>query len=156
MTGDPIRSALEQHERLDKKKALSVFSSDALSSVAYTPQETLIILLAAGAAALSWSLPIAIAVICLLVVVITSYRQTIYAYPTGGSSYRVARLNLGELPGLAAASYLVLGYILTVSGSIAAAVDQLGGAVPDLVGARVWLGGGAVVLVTLANLRGLR
>src|SRR5688572_18762633 len=156
MIGDPIHSAMEQHERLDKKKALAVFSSDALSSVAYAPQETLIILLAAGAAALSWSLPIAIAVICLLVIVITSYRQTIYAYPTGGGSYRVARLNLGEMPGLIAASALVLGYILTVSVSIASAVDQLVSAVPDLVGARVWLGVGAVLLVTLANLRGLR
>jgi amino acid transporter len=142
LIGDPIHSAMEQHERLDKKKALAVFSSDALSSVAYTPQETLIILLAAGAAALTWSLPIAIAVVCLLVVVIISYRQTIYAYPTGGGSYRVARLNLGELPGLIAASALVLGYILTVSVSIASAVD--------------WLGVGAVALVTLANLRGLR
>jgi amino acid transporter len=156
LIGDPIHSAMEQHERLDKKKALAVFSSDALSSVAYTPQETLIILLAAGAAALTWSLPIAIAVVCLLVVVIISYRQTIYAYPTGGGSYRVARLNLGELPGLIAASALVLGYILTVSVSIASAVDQLVSAVPSLVGGRVWLGVGAVALVTLANLRGLR
>ena len=99
LIGEPIHSELEVHERLTKKKALAVFSSDALSSVAYAPQETLIVLLAAGAAAAWWSLPIALAVIALLAIVVTSYRQTIYTYPSGGGSYIVAKDNLGELPG---------------------------------------------------------
>src|SRR4051812_20009557 len=81
LVGTPIHTEMEQHERLTKKKALAVFSSDALSSVAYAPQEVLVVLLTAGTAALFWSLPISIAVVCLLAIVITSYRQTIYAYP---------------------------------------------------------------------------
>jgi amino acid transporter len=156
LIGEPIHSELEVHERLTKKKALAVFSSDALSSVAYAPQETLLVLLAAGVAAAWWSLPIALAVIALLAIVVTSYRQTIYAYPSGGGSYIVAKDNLGELPGLAAAAALAVGYILTVSVSIASAVDQLIAAVPALDWLRVWLGVGAVGLVTLANLRGIR
>ena len=156
LIGQPIHSELEIHERLTKRKALAVFSSDALSSVAYTPQETLIILLAAGAAAAWWSLPIALAVIALLAIVVTSYRQTIYTYPSGGGSYIVAKDNLGELPGLTAAAALAVGYILTVSVSIASAVDQAIAAVPALDPFRVWLGVGAIGLITLANLRGIR
>jgi amino acid transporter len=143
-------------ERLPKKKALAVFSSDALSSVAYTPQATLVILLAAGTAALWWSLPISIAVVLLLATVVFSYRQTIYAYPSGGGSYIVAHDNLGELPGLTAAAALGVGYILTVSVSIASAVDQLVSAVEGLLPLRILLGVGAVALVSLANLRGIR
>jgi amino acid transporter len=156
LVGEPIHSELEIHERLTKKKALAVFSSDALSSVAYTPQETLIILLAAGTAAAWWSLPIGVAVVLLLATVVTSYRQTIYAYPSGGGSYIVAKENLGELAGLSAAAALAVGYILTVSVSIASAVDQLIAAVPALDDSRVLLGGAAVGLITLANLRGIR
>jgi amino acid transporter len=156
LVGTPIASQFELHERLTKKKALAVFSSDALSSVAYAPQETLVVLLGAGLAALWWSLPISLAIIALLAIVATSYRQTIYAYPSGGGSYIVARENLGELPGLTAAAALSVGYILTVSVSIASAVDQLVSAVPWLVPLRVGLGIGAVALVTLANLRGIR
>src|SRR5438309_3349307 len=149
LVGAPIHSELEINERLPKKKALAVFSSDALSSVAYTPQETLVILMAAGTAALTWSLPISIAVVVLLATVVFSYRQTIYAYPSGGGSYIVAHENLGELPGLIAAAALSVGYILTVSVSIASAVDQLVSAVPTLVPLRVGLGAAAVGLVTL-------
>jgi amino acid transporter len=156
LVGAPIHSELEVHERLTKKKALAVFSSDALSSVAYAPQETLVVLLAAGTAALAWSLPISIAVVLLLAAVAFSYRQTIYTYPSGGGSYIVAHENLGELPGLVAAAALGVGYILTVSVSIASAVDQLVSAVDALTPLRVWLGVGAVALVSLANLRGIR
>jgi amino acid transporter len=156
LVGTPIHSEHESHERLTKKKALAVFSSDALSSVAYTPQETLLILLAAGTVALASSLPISVAVVVLLVIVVTSYRQTIYAYPQGGGSYRVARTNLGELPGLMAAAALIVGYILTVSVSVASAVDQLISAVQPLAPYAVWLSIGAIALVTLANLRGIR
>jgi amino acid transporter len=156
LVGAPIHSELEIQERLPKKKALAVFSSDALSSVAYTPQATLVILMAAGTAALTWSLPISIAVVVLLAMVVFSYRQTIYAYPSGGGSYIVAHENLGELPGLVAAAALAVGYILTVSVSVASAVDQLVSAVEVLTPLRVWLGVGAVALVSLANLRGIR
>ncbi|HEX8968075.1 MAG TPA: APC family permease, partial [Chloroflexota bacterium] len=156
LVGAPIHSELEIRERLSKKKALAVFSSDALSSVAYTPQATLVILLAAGTGALTWSLPISIAVVLLLATVVFSYRQTIYAYPSGGGSYIVAHENLGELPGLIAASALGVGYILTVSVSIASAVDQLVSAVEGLASLRVELGVAAVALVSLGNLRGIR
>src|SRR5438132_2193736 len=156
LVGTPIHSELEINERLTKKKALAVFSSDALSSVAYTPQATLLILLAAGAGASFWSLPISIAVVLLLAAVVFSYRQTIYAYPNGGGSYIVAHENLGEIPGLIAAAALSVGYILTVSVSIASAVDQLVSAVPTLLSLKVELGIAAVALVTLANLRGIR
>src|SRR5919198_5144496 len=144
LVGAPIHSELEIHERLTKKKALAVFSSDALSSVAYAPQATLVVLLAAGASAIFWSLPISIAVVLLLAAVVFSYRQTIYAYPSGGGSYIVARANLGETPGLIAAAALSVGYILTVSVSIASAVDQLVSAVPTLLQFKVELGVGAV------------
>jgi amino acid transporter len=156
LVGAPIHSELEINERLSKKKALAVFSSDALSSVAYAPQETLVVLLAAGVSALVWSLPISIAVVILLAIVVFSYRQTIFAYPSGGGSYIVAHENLGEIPGLIAAAALAVGYILTVSVSIASAVDQLVSAVPELIPLRVLLGVAAVALVTLANLRGIR
>ena len=156
LIGQPLHNEFEQHERLTKLKALAVFSSDALSSVAYAPQEVLVVLLAAGTAALWWSLPISIAVVLLLATVVTSYRQTIRAYPRGGGSYIVAHTNLGRLPGLVAASALAVGYILTVSVSIASSVDQLVSAVQALLPFRVWLGVGAVAAVTLANLRGLR
>src|ERR1700704_3099287 len=156
LVGTPIHSELEINEGLSKKKALAVFSSDALSSVAYAPQATLVVLLAAGTGALFWSLPISIAVVLLLAVVVFSYRQTIYAYPSGGGSYIVAHENLGEIPGLIAAAALAVGYILTVSVSVASAVDQLTSAVEPLTPWRVWLGVGAVALVTLANLRGIR
>jgi amino acid transporter len=156
LVGTPIHSELEINERLTKKKALAVFSSDALSSVAYAPQATLVVLLAAGVGALFWSLPISIAVVLLLAVVVFSYRQTIYAYPSGGGSYIVAHENLGEIPGLTAAAALSVGYILTVSVSIASAIDQLVSAVPTLLPLKVELGIAAVALVTLANLRGIR
>src|SRR5437879_2105157 len=156
LVGAPIHSELEINERLTKKKALAVFSSDALSSVAYAPQATLVILLAAGASAIFWSIPIAIAVVLLLATVVFSYRQTIYAYPSGGGSYIVAHENLGEIPGLVAAAALSVGYILTVSVSIASAVDQFVSTAPHLAPLRIWLGVAAVALVTLANLRGIR
>ncbi len=156
MVGAPIHTELEIHERLSKKKALAVYYSDALSSVAYAPQEAVLVLLAAGAAALTWSLPITLGVVLLLAIVVFSYRQTIYAYPSGGGSYIVAKANLGETPGLIAAAALLVGYILTVSVSIASAVDQFVSLAPSLLPLKIWVGVGAVALVTVANLRGIR
>ncbi len=156
LVGDPIHNELESHERLSKKKALAVFSSDALSSVAYVPQEVLVVLLAGGLGALWWAFPISFAVVLLLACVVTSYRQTIGAYPSGGGSYIVAHANLGPVPGLVAASALSVGYILTVSVSIASAVDQLVSTVPGLLDHRVLLGIATIAIVTVTNLRGIR
>jgi amino acid transporter len=157
LIGAPLSSAEAEHQRLTKVKALAVLSSDALSSVAYATEEILrVLLVAAGIAALSLSLPIGAAIIALLVIVGISYRQTIKAYPAGGGSYIVAKDNLGEGPALLAGSALLTAYVLTVAVSIAAAVAALVSAFPSLNGHRVALGLTLVLLVTLLNLRGIR
>ena len=156
MIGAPLSTAAAAHERLTKVKALAVLSSDALSSVAYATEEILRVLLLAGLAALSLSLPIGAAIVVLLVVVGVSYRQTIKAYPQGGGAYIVAKDNLGELPALTAGGALLIDYILTVAVSIAAAVAALVSAVPDLRDHRVAIGIGFIALVTVLNLRGIR
>jgi amino acid transporter len=154
--GAPLTTAAAAHERLTKPKALAVLSSDALSSVAYATEEILHILLLAGLAALSLSLPIAGAIIALLLIVGLSYRQTIRAYPNGGGSYIVAFDNLGVIPALTAGSALLFGYVVTVAVSIAAGVAALSSAVPGLRDHRVLLGLGFILLVTMLNLRGVR
>lgn len=156
LIGAPLESARASHERLTKPKALAVLSSDALSSVAYAPEEILIALMLAGTAALVYSVPIAMAIVGLMVVVAFSYSQTIKAYPQGGGSYVVASDNLGRLPGLTAGAALIIGYVLTVAVSIAAGVDQLIAALPWLAPYRITLGIGFISLITLANLRGIR
>lgn len=154
--GAPLSTAQAAHERLTKPKALAVLSSDALSSVAYATEEILHVLLLAGLAALSLSLPIGGGIVALLLIVGISYRQTIKAYPQGGGSYIVAKDNLGELPALAAGAALLFGYVVTVSVSIAAGVAALGSAVPGLRDYRIVLGLGFILLVTMLNLRGIR
>jgi len=156
LIGAPLETAAAAHERLTKVKALAVLSSDALSSVAYATEEILHVLIVAGVAALSLSLPIGAAIVVLLLVVGISYRQTIKAYPLGGGSYIVAKDNLGELPALTAGAALLFGYVVTVAVSIAAGVAALVSAVPELQGHRVALGLGFITLVTLLNLRGIR
>jgi amino acid transporter len=155
LVGTPLSTAQLAHERLSKVKALAVFSSDALSSSAYATEEILIVLVAAGAVALGYSIPIALAIVALLAIVVLSYRQTIPAYPNGGGAYVVAKQNLGEVPGMVAAASLLVGYILTVSVSVAAGVAAISSAVPELDPYRVPLGVGAIALVTLLNLRGI-
>jgi amino acid transporter len=154
--GSPISSEELEEQRLPKSKALAVFSSDALSSSAYATDEILLVLIAAGTAALVWSVPIAIAIVTLLAVVTFSYRQTIRAYPNGGGAYIVARDNMGDLAGLTAAAGLSVGYIMTVAVSIAAGVFAVVSAFPELNEYRVALAVGAVAVVTLLNLRGIR
>jgi amino acid transporter len=154
--GAPIETAMAAHERLSKKKALAVLSSDALSSVAYASEEVLRILLLAGVSALTLSLPISLAIVLLIGIVGISYRQTIKAYPMGGGSYIVAKDNLGETPALAAGASLLIDYVLTVAVSISAAVAAIVSAVPELHTHRVLLGVGFVVLVTMVNMRGIR
>jgi amino acid transporter len=154
--GTPIATAHEATERLTKAKALAVFSSDALSSVAYATEEIMKVLVLVGAAALSLTLPISLAIVALLAIVVVSYRQTIRAYPSGGGSYIVASHNLGTLAGLTAAASLLLDYVLTVAVSIAAGVAAITSLVPDLLPYTVPLAVGAVAFIALANLRGLR
>src|SRR5437762_4021906 len=154
--GSPIPTAQSRHERLRKTTALAVFASDALSSVAYATEEILLVLVVAGAAALSFSLPIGIGIAALVAIVVASYRQTILAYPRGGGAYIVTKDNLGVVPGLTAAAALLIDYVLTVAVSVAAGVAAVTSAVPALFPFRVWLCVVAVVLVGIANLRGIR
>ncbi|HET7034734.1 MAG TPA: APC family permease [Thermomicrobiaceae bacterium] len=156
LIGRPIESAQAIHERLTKTKALAVFSSDALSSTAYATEEILLILVVAGAAAYRMVIPIGIAIAALLAIVVFSYRQTIHAYPQGGGSYIVTKDNLGRKPSLLAASALLTGYTLTVAVSISAGVAALTSASEALLPYRVWLALGAIVLMMVANLRGVR
>ena len=122
LIGRPISSDHESHERLTKLKALAIFSSDNISSSAYATEEMMRILVLGGLSAISLSMPITIAIVVILAIVATSYSQTIKAYPDGASSYIVASDNLGTLPGLTAASALLIDYVLTVAVSVSAGV----------------------------------
>ncbi len=156
LVGSPLATAQARHERLSKTAALAVFSSDALSSVAYATEEILLILVLAGTVALHYSIPIGFAIAALIAVVVSSYRQTIFAYPQGGGSYIVTKDNLGTLPGLISGAALLIDYVLTVAVSVAAGVAALTSAVPALYDYRVIIGVGFVAAITVANLRGLR
>jgi amino acid transporter len=156
IVGAPMSLAQARHERLSKTVALAVFSSDAMSSVAYATEEILLILVLAGAAAAHLTVPIALAITGLLAVVAVSYQQTIHAYPSGGGSYIVARANLGPTAGLVAAGALLIDYVLTVSVSVAAGVAALTSAVPWLLTHRVLLGIVFIAAIAFANLRGVR
>jgi amino acid transporter len=154
--GSPLPTAQSRHERLAKSTALAVFASDALSSVAYATEEILLVLVLAGTVALSYSLPISIAIAILIAIVVSSYRQTIRAYPQGGGAYIVSKDNLGAPAGLVAGAALLIDYVLTVAVSVAAGIAALTSAVPWLFPYRPWLCVAAVVAVALANLRGIR
>jgi amino acid transporter len=158
LIGTPIPSSRAEHERLTKFKALAVLSSDAISSVAYATEAILATLIVAGSVNLGLTLPISIAIVCLLGIVALSYRQTIPAYPNGGGSYIVAKDNLGTLPGLVAAASLMIDYILTVSVSVAAGVQALATLFPVLSSTFtiVSIDVALVVLIMLVNLRGVR
>ena len=154
--GIPLPTAQQRHERLGKAIALATFASDALSSVAYATEEILLVLVLAGALALSYSLPIGIAITVLIAIVVSSYRQTIRAYPQGGGAYIVTKDNLGVFPGLVAAAALLIDYVLTVAVSVAAGVAAVTSAFPGLFPYRVGLCLLAVGAVATANLRGIR
>jgi amino acid transporter len=156
LLGRPLATAEEHQERLPKKFALPVFSADAISSTAYATEEILLALIAAGTAALVWSPLIALAVAGLLAIVALSYRQTVHAYPNGGGSYQVSRSNLGLAPGLVAAASLMVGYVATVAVSVSSGVAAITSAFPGLYEHRIWLCIGLVVLMAIANLRGVR
>jgi len=165
LVGSPIRTARLAHERLTKKTALAIFASDALSSTAYATEQILLVLAAAYVAgqtdAFSRVIPISITIGILLVIVAISYRQTIYAYPSGGGAFIVAKENLGTLPGLVAGASLLVDYVLTVSVSIAAGVEAITSAMvgtrfADLHNHRVLLCLFFIGFITVANLRGVR
>jgi amino acid transporter len=154
--GPPLATARADEELLSRNKALAVLSSDALSSVAYATEESLRVLIVAGGGALACNGPIALAILALLAIVTLSYRQTIFAYPSGGGSYIVASENLGTTAGLVAAAALFIDYVLSVAVSISSGVAALTSAVPGLAPHTVALGLALLVLITLVNLRGVR
>ncbi len=154
--GRPLSTEEEIGERLSKKKALAIFSSDAISSSAYATEEILRVLLVAGAGALLVSIEIAIAIAVLLAVVSVSYRQVCRAYPNGGGAYVVARTNLSPLLGLVAAAALLIDYVMTVAVSTASAIAQIQSVIPAAYEFRIEIALVSIVLITVANLRGLR
>jgi amino acid transporter len=156
LIGRPLTTAAAEVERMNRLIALAVLSTDALSSVAYATEASLAVLIAAGSGALGINLPIGIAVALLVLIVSTSYRQTIYAYPNGGGSYAVARENLGLWPGLLAAAALLIDYTLTVAVSVASGVDALISAFQGLAPFAVQLGLLFILILVIGNLRGVR
>lgn len=154
--GKPLASRALEEQRLPKLKALPVFSSDALSSVAYATEEILRVLILGGVAALSLSLPIAIAICILIAILAASYWQTIHAYPGGGGAFTVARENLGEKAGLFAAAALLIDYVLTVAVSVTAGIRAIVSAFPAWYPYSVMLSIFAVAIIAIMNLRGVR
>ena len=156
--GRPLSSESEHEERLSKVKALAIFSSDAISSSAYATEEIIRAFILAGAAMLAfqYAVEVAIAIAILLGVVAFSYRQVCIAYPTGGGSYSVSKANFGRLASLVAASALLIDYNLTVAVSTSSAVEQITSALPGLAPYAVAIGVGAIGLITIGNLRGIR
>lgn len=156
LIGRPLRTDEAEHQLLRKLLALPVFSSDPLSSVAYATEEMMLVLALVGTAAYSNLLPLSMAVATLLAIVVMSYRQTIRAYPQGGGSFIVASENLGLIPGTVAAAAILADYTLTVSVSVSAGVAAITSAAPELLHSRVPMALGFVVLLTVANLRGVK
>ncbi|HXI81355.1 MAG TPA: APC family permease [Verrucomicrobiae bacterium] len=156
LLGRPLASEEEIGERLSKRKALAIFSSDAISSSAYATEEILRVLILGGIAALAWGLWVSVAIAVLLIAVAISYRQVCIAYPTGGGSYSVSKRNFGRQMSLVAASALMIDYVMTVAVSTASSIEQVTSAVPALIDERVLLGVIAIGLITIGNLRGLR
>lgn len=154
--GEPLSNSMMEHEKIGKVKALAILSSDALSSVAYATEEILIPLSLFSVAAVAWSIPIAIAIAALLVIVILSYRQTIDSYPSGGGAYIVAKDNLGTKAGLVAAAALLIDYVLTVAVSVSAGVANITSAVPFLRAHNELFGVIVVIFIMILNLRGVR
>lgn len=156
LIGKPFPTKAEVHERLDKVRALAVFASDPISSNAYATEAIMGILILLGSGALALTMPIAIGIALLVLLVIFSYIQTILHYPQGGGAYTVAKDNLGRLPSLFAAGALLTDYVLTVSVSVSAGIRALTSAFPDLFDYRVALALLAIVILTWVNLRGVR
>ncbi|PLR86458.1 APC family permease [Bacillus sp. V33-4] len=155
LIGRPLKSTELGEQKLNKTKALAILSSDALSSVAYGPEQILIVLVTVGAAAFWYSIPIAVGVLILLTALILSYRQIIFAYPHGGGAYVVSKKNLGVNPGLIAGGSLLVDYILTVAVSVSAGTDAITSAFPSLYSYNVSIAIVFVIFITILNLRGV-
>jgi amino acid transporter len=156
LLGRPFRSDTVGHATLRKRIALPVFASDALSSVAYAPEEIFLVLSLAGLSALAFTPWVGLAVAVVMVVVIASYRQNVHAYPSGGGDYEVATVNLGPNAGLGVGAALLIDYVLTVAVSISAAAANIGSAVPFVNTHKVLFAVAAIVLITAVNLRGIK
>lgn len=156
LIGRPLSTADAPHQTIGKAVGLAVFASDALSSTAYATQEILGILIVAGSLAYGYVFPISVAIVILLAIVTISYEQTIHAYPSGGGAYIVSRDNLGESYAQVAGASLLMDYILTVAVSISSGVAQIISAFPNLEPYRIWIAVGAVFLIMLVNLRGVK
>ncbi len=156
LIGSPLPTQDAGHKRLSNFQALAAFSPDALSSIAYANQEIFLSLVVAGSAGLSYSVGIGTSITILLAIVALSYFQTIHAYPSGGGSYVVARENLGKMPGLVTGAALTMGYLLTAAVSLTAGVDAIASAFPVLWSHRVAVALAILVIITIANLRGLQ
>lgn len=156
LLGRPFRSDKLSHTLLPKTIALPVFASDALSSVAYAPEEIFLVLSVAGLSAITMAPWIGVAVALVMLVVVASYRQNVYAYPSGGGDYEVVTTNLGHTAGLTVASALLVDYTLTVAVSMASAMSNIGSAVPFIAQHKVAFAVTAIVLLTAVNLRGIR
>ncbi|MFC5528875.1 APC family permease [Cohnella yongneupensis] len=155
LIGRPLKSNELGEQKLIKTKALAILSSDALSSVAYGPEQILLVLVTISAAAMWYSVPIAIGVLILLLALILSYRQVIFAYPHGGGAYVVSKENLGLSAGLVSGGSLLVDYILTVAVSVSAGTDAITSAFPSLHPYTVIIAVIFVVFITILNLRGL-
>ncbi|WP_075618921.1 APC family permease [Paenisporosarcina indica] len=155
LIGRPLKSSELGEQKLNKTKALAILSSDALSSVAYGPEQILLVLVTVGTIAFWYSIPIAVGVLVLLLALILSYRQIIFAYPRGGGAYIVAKENLGENAGLIAGGSLLVDYILTVAVSVSAGTDAITSAIPSLHDHNVAIASVLVIFVTVLNLRGI-
>jgi amino acid transporter len=156
LVGNPLATAQARHERLAKIPALAIFASDMMSSVAYATEEILLVLVLGGTLALQYSPHVGIAIGALAAIVASSYWQTIHAYPSGGGAYIVAKDNLGTLPGLVAGAALLVDYVLTVSVSAASGVAAITSAFPVLYPHRVVICVATVLVIMVANLRGIR
>lgn len=156
LIGQPFRSDKLAHTLLPKRIALPVFASDAMSSVAYAPEEIFLVLSVAGLSAYAMAPWIGVAVALVMLVVVASYRQNVHAYPSGGGDYEVVTTNLGPTAGLTVASALLVDYVLTVAVSMASAMSNIGSAVPFIAQHKVIFAVSAILLLTAANLRGIR
>ena len=154
--GRPFRSDKLAHTLLPKRIALPVFASDALSSVAYAPEEIFLVLSVAGLTAYSMAPWIGLAVAAVMLIVIASYRQNVHAYPSGGGDYEVVTTNLGDTAGLVVASALMVDYVLTVAVSTASAMSNIGSAIPFIGTHKVWFAVLAILILASMNLRGIR
>ena len=156
LIGRPFRSDRLAHTLLPKRIALPVFASDALSSVAYAPEEIFLVLSVAGLTAYSMAPWIGLAVAVVMLIVIASYRQNVHAYPSGGGDYEVVTTNLGHTAGLTVASALLVDYVLTVAVSMSSAMSNIGSAMPFVADHKVVFAVAAILILTSANLRGIR